>query len=108
MKKSYIVLTTIAIETVVLWGVSLFFEWGFIDTIFLGGIAIFGCVWLSQLYFNQNNNQFNGYTKGWTGQNSGGIKQFHFKMSPITLGLLIFAGISFFITIIMYYPYFLS
>lgn len=108
MKKGSVVLTTIAIEAIVLWLVSIFFEWVFIDTIFLGGIAIFGCVWLSQLYFNQTNNQFNGSMKGWTGQDSSGVKQFQFKMSPITLGIMLFAGISFFITIITYYPYFFS
>ncbi|TQR20474.1 hypothetical protein [Psychrobacillus vulpis] len=63
---------------------------------------------MSQLYFNQTNNQFNGTTRGWTGQNTGGIKQFQFKMSPITLGITLFAGISFLITIITYYPYFFS
>lgn len=108
MKKSSIVLITVAIETMVLWFVSHFLGWVFIDTIFLGGLAIFGSVWLFQLYSNKTTNEFNATTRGWTRQDSGGIKPFQFNMSPITLGFFIFLMGSFFIMILTYYPYFLN
>lgn len=108
MNKVYIVAVTVAIETLSLWLVSLFFGWSFIDTIFLGGLAIFGCVWLFQLNNNQTNNEYNAFAKGQNGLDNGGIMPFQFKMTPITLGLLAFIAVSFLVTVAKYYPYFLN
>lgn len=108
MKKVYIIAITVAIETISLWLVSLFLGWNFIDTLLLGGLAIFGCVWMFKLHTNQTNNEFNAGTKGWTGQETGVIKPFQFKISSISLGLLIFVAVSFLITSIKYYSYFIN
>lgn len=108
MKKSYVVLITIGIETIGLWLVSFLLDWVFIDTLFLGGLVIFGGVWLFQVNTSRKNNQINATTRGWTRQDVGEIKPFRFTMSPITLGLLLFVVISFFIAVLMYYPYFIS
>jgi len=108
LKRTKIIITTIAVETIILYLISLLFDWSFLEIIFLGGLAIFGCIWLFQLNMNQSNNQYNAHIKGWTGQNSGEIKPFQYKLSPVSLGLLIFLVGSFFITLIKYYPYFIN
>lgn len=108
MKRTKIIIATIAAETVLLYLISLLFGWSFLEIIFLGGLAIFGCIWLFQLNINQSNNQYNAHIKGWTGQTSGEIKPFQYKLSPVFLGLLIFLVGSFLITLIKYYPYFIN
>jgi len=108
MDKVYIIAVTVVIETILIWLVSLFFGWSFIDTIFLGGLAIFGCVWLFLLNNNQINNEYNAVTKGQNGQVTGVIKPFQFKMTPITLGLLLFLVVSFLVTVVKYYPYLMN
>jgi len=105
-EKVNIIVVTVAFETVILWLVTLFFGWSLIETLFLGGLAIFGVVWLFQLNVNQTNNEYNATAKGFTGKESGVIKPFQFSLSPITLGLLLFLMVSFLITVITYYPYF--
>lgn len=106
MDKVFIIAVTVAIETISLWLVSIFFSWSFIDTIFLGGLAIFGCVWLFQLNSNQTNNEYNAVAKGQNGQETGVIKPFQFKMTPISLGLLLFLVVSFLVTIVKYHSSF--
>ena len=108
MKRTKIIFATIAGETILLYLISLLFGWSFLEIIFLGGLAIFGCIWLFKLNINQSNNQYNAHIKGWTGQNSGVIKPFQYKISPVSQGLLIFLVGSFLITLIKYYPYFIN
>lgn len=48
MNKVYIIAVTVAIETLSLWLVSLFFGWSFIDTIFFRGTCyIWVCLVIS-------------------------------------------------------------
>ncbi|MBO9128095.1 hypothetical protein [Bacillus sp. 165] len=108
MKKMGMVLLTIAMEAVLLWVVSMVFGWKFMDTVFLGGLVIFGVIWLFNLAVNQSNNVNNAVVKGWTGQDAGEIKKFELKMSPFILGLVLFIVISFAATIIHYSSYFFS
>lgn len=108
MKRTKIIIATIAAETILLYLISLIFGWSFLEIIFLGGLAMFGFIWLYELNINQSNNQYNAHIKGWTGQNSGVIKPFHYKISPVSLGLIIFLVGSFLITLIKYYPYFIN
>ncbi|WP_421385213.1 hypothetical protein ACOJQI_10760 [Bacillus salacetis] len=106
MKKALIVILTILIEAGLLWLVSIFFGWNFMDVIFIGGLLIFGGIWLYLLFTNQNNNGFNASVKGWTGQDAGEVKIFRFKVSPVILGIILFMGISFGMTIFYYSAYF--
>ncbi|WP_273851912.1 hypothetical protein [Guptibacillus spartinae] len=105
MRKGYLVLLTIVTELIFLFIVSTFINLSFIDTLFIGGIGIFGVVWLFSFSMTQQNNVFNTSLKGVTGQDAGGIKVFRFKINPITLGLLIFCISSFVITMIYYSSY---
>ncbi|ALX48456.1 hypothetical protein [Lentibacillus amyloliquefaciens] len=107
MKKFYIVLMTIVVEALLLWGVSRILGWKLIDIIFLGGILIFGIKWLFSLYIHQENNEFNAYVKGDTGQDAGGVRPFEFNMTAIDAGLLLFIAGSFLITFGTYYSYFI-
>ena len=108
MRKSYIVLLTIATELIALFIISKLITLNFIDTLFLGGLGLFGVVWLFSFSMTQQNNVFNASMKGITGQKTGGIKVFRFNINPITLGLLIFCISSFIITMIYYSSYFIG
>ena len=108
MRKGYIVLLTIATELIALFIISKLITLNFIDTLFLGGIGLFGVVWLFSFSMTQQNNVFNASMKGITGQKTGGIKVFRFNINPITLGLLIFCISSFIITMIYYSSYFIG
>ncbi|MFZ3579884.1 hypothetical protein [Virgibacillus sp. DJP39] len=57
------------------------------------------------LSVNQSNNSFNGYEKGWTGQDAGGVKQFHVNFSPVMIGMVVFVIISLVVTVIYYAEY---
>lgn len=105
MKNIYIILATLTIETVIIWFVSLLLQWKFVDTLFLGGLLLFGIVYLLRLYIHQTNATFNANIAGWTWVEAG-IGPFHFRVSPIILGLILFIVISFFVTLITYYSYF--
>lgn len=107
MKKGYVVLLTVSIEAILLSLASVIIGWALIDTLFLGSLVIFGSVWLFQLYTNQTTNELNAHIKGWNRLDNDGLKPFRFKISPITLGLLLFTLVSFFIAILSYYPYFI-
>lgn len=106
MKKSAWVALVIVMEAVALWIVSLVFTWNVMDVLFLGSLAIFAIVWLTSLWTNQANNAYNGEVKGWTGQNAGGVKQFHVRFSPIMIGMVMSVIISLIATVVYYAEYF--
>jgi len=108
LKNTIIVLITILLETLFLWVVSILINWKFIDVMFIGGLVIFGVIWLFQFNSTQTQNILNASEKGWKGQKTGEIRPFEFKFTPVKLGLLIFAVISFFITMTTYSSYFAS
>ena len=106
--KWHVVIITAVIESLVLWLISFLLKLDFMEIAFLGGLAIFGFVWLFQLNSNRFNNEYNASVKGWNREDIGGVKPFQFRMSSTTLGLLLFTFISFVLTVIEYYPYFIN
>ncbi|WP_025786145.1 hypothetical protein [Sporosarcina sp. D27] len=107
MKKVLVVILTMLIETVLLWAVSIFIGWDFMETIFLGGLLIFAIPWLYLFFSNHEQNVYNANVKGMTGADIGGVKLFQFRFSPIIIGLVLFMIISLFLTIYYYYDYFI-
>lgn len=107
LKRIYAVVITIAIEAVSLWIISYFLHWALIDTLFLGGLAVFGIVWLYSFYTNQLRNESNANARAWSRQDTGAIRPFRFKMSAVSVGLMLFTLGSFVATIFAYYPYFI-
>lgn len=106
MKKLWLVILVMIVETVALWIVSVLLNWNLMDVLFLGGLALFAVVWLVLLAINQSNNVYNSNEKGWTGQNIGGVKQFHVNFSPVMVGMVGFILISLIVTLIYYAEYF--
>lgn len=105
MKNIYIILATLTVETVIIWFASFLLRWKFVDTIFLGSLLLLGIVYLIRLYIHQTNTAFNANIAGWTWEEAG-IGPFHFRVSPVILGLILYIVISFFITLLTYYSYF--
>ncbi|CEG23419.1 hypothetical protein BN1080_02395 [Planococcus massiliensis] len=108
MKILVIIITTAAVETAVLWAISLFFDWHFIDIMLLGGLLIFGAIWLLQLYSNQTNNHYHAFSRIDNRQETPQAVPFYFKISPLIYGLLLFNLMSFVITVVKFYPYFID
>jgi hypothetical protein len=106
MKKGTIVLLTMFVEAGLLWVVSSLFGWDLMEILFLGGLLIFGLIWLYLLFSNQSNNGFNAGVRGWTGQDAGEIKLFKFQVSPVMLGIVLFMLLSFALTLFYYSSYF--
>ncbi|MGE6488648.1 hypothetical protein [Paenisporosarcina sp. NPDC076898] len=106
MKKGYIVLITLVMESFLLWLFSILLGWTFIDTIFLGGLLILGGAWFYHFNITPRNSEYDVSLENKNTQNAEAIKPFLFIMSPITWGLSIFAVGSSFITIIKYYPFY--
>jgi hypothetical protein len=107
MKKISIVLLTMLVEGGLIWGISKFFGLDFMEILFLGGLIIFGGIWLFLFYTNQIHNEMNVSTKGFTGQDVGGIKLFKFRLSPVSLGIVLFMLLSFCLTVFYYSEYFI-
>ncbi|KUP08460.1 hypothetical protein Q73_05985 [Bacillus coahuilensis m2-6] len=77
------------------------------EILFLGETWIFGLLWIFVYYTTHIHNQMNVGTKGWTGQDEGGIKRFQFRLSPLILEITLFIILSFGITEIHYTEYFI-
>ncbi|MYL34964.1 hypothetical protein GLW05_15375 [Pontibacillus yanchengensis] len=103
-----IVVSTIMIEALFLGLLSYLMGWKFIDTAFVGGLALFGVNWLSSFSESQSSNVLNATVKGWTGLDAGGIKLFRFTLSPIRVGLLLFMLIAIIGTFTFYSSYILG
>lgn len=108
MKKAVIVILTMAIELGLVWALSILINWNLMEFLFLGSLLLIAVPWLF-LYFNtQNQNMFNASVKGITGQEAGGVKLFHFRFSPIILGMVLFMFLSLCLTVIYYFEYFVE
>ncbi|MED1116226.1 hypothetical protein [Bacillus paramycoides] len=92
---------TIVVELALIYLFSKMVSWSFMETFFLGSIALFGAIWLIALNINQNANI--DYTIYKTGK----VKPFQMTWSPYTIGTASLTAFSFIITIIYYLPYFL-
>lgn len=107
MKKIVIVILTMLIETGLLWAISILINWELMEFLFLGSILLFAIPWLF-LYFNtQNQNAYNVSAKRMTGQDTGGVKLFRFRFSPIMTGIVLYMVLSLCLTIFYYYEYFI-
>ncbi|MFZ3590664.1 hypothetical protein ACOI1C_15780 [Bacillus sp. DJP31] len=107
--KVLIVLGTVIVEAVLIYVISLLLGWNPIDMALLGGLALFGLVWMLQMNSVQQGNHETGYIKGTTGIDAGGeIKVFRFKLNPIILGMILFIVISAVATFIYYKDYFIG
>jgi len=102
MKKIYLILLTLSIETIFLWGVSILLGWSFINTIFLGGITFLGIAWFYTFFITPRTMNYDTSKKDWIKQDTDIMKSFQFLVSPITLGLLLFGIVSFLINIFVY------
>jgi len=107
MKNLNLMIATLICETGIIKIVSLLLGWKFIDTIFLGGLLLFGAVYLYRLIIHQENTFFNAHIEGWTWQEKG-ISPFQLRISPIIFGMIIFVVISFIITLVAYWKYFFN
>ncbi|MDP5274969.1 hypothetical protein [Chengkuizengella axinellae] len=108
MKKTMIVMLTMLIEFALLWGVSFTLGWALIDIIFLGGLAIFGVIWLTKVSGNLGKQAVNAEVRGWNGLKieDEGVDINKFNLSPVLLGVILFLIISLIITIVHYWSYF--
>ncbi|WP_020061588.1 hypothetical protein [Bacillus sp. 123MFChir2] len=97
---------TIIIEVAIIFLFAKFVNWTFMESFFLGSLAIFGLTWLFLLNMNRNANIDRTITKNLSGVNSGEITPFQIRMNPYMTGTLLLLTISFIITVIYYLPYF--
>lgn len=95
------------IETCLLWAISIFIQWDFMEFFFLGGVLVFTILWLFLYFNNHNQNIYNARMKGMTGEVTERVKLFRFRLSPITIGLVLYMVLSFCLTIYYYYDYFI-
>lgn len=102
-----IVLLTIAIEALLMWGVSYWMDWSYIDVSSLGGLLIFMVAWLIKFNSYHVTNAANAYARVWAITEDEKLP-FSFKMSPLRIGMLVYAVASFGIAFIVYLPYFLD
>lgn len=103
LKKGFIVLFTLVIEALVIWLLSIILNWTFIDTVFLGGLFIFGGAWFYHFVISPKSNEYDATVEYKNVQDMESLKPFLFIKSPITWGLSLFLIGSFIITIIEYY-----
>ncbi|ENQ3081003.1 hypothetical protein [Bacillus multifaciens] len=97
---------TLIIEVAIIFLFAKFVNWTFMESFFLGSLAIFGLTWLFLLNMNRNANIDRTITKNLSGVNSGEITPFQIRMNPYMTGTLLLLTISFIITVIYYLPYF--
>lgn len=99
-------LLILIIEVAIIFLFAKFVNWTFMESFFLGSLAIFGLTWLFLLNMNRNANIDRTITKNLSGVNSGEITPFQIRMNPYMTGTLLLLTISFIITVIYYLPYF--
>lgn len=97
---------TISVEVAAIFLFAKFVDWPFIESFFLGSLAIFSIIWLLLLNMNRNANMDRAITKSFTGLNTGEITPFQIRMNPYMAGTLLLLIISFITTVIYYVPYF--
>jgi hypothetical protein len=102
-----VVVGTILVEALILWGISALLGWSFIDISFLGGLTVFGIMWITQMNNVQSNNLDNAIIKGMTGQEVGSLQVFNIKLTPVLVGMIIYILISGIATFVYYKEYFL-
>ncbi|MFC4410713.1 hypothetical protein ACFOZY_09835 [Chungangia koreensis] len=109
MKKQSVILClgVIVFEAIVFFGVSTYFGWSYVDISALGGISLFGLVYLIKYNSYQVTNIDNAYERAWASTAEERLP-FSFKLDPVRTGMLLYAAVSFVIAIIVYFPYFID
>ncbi|HDX9580198.1 TPA: hypothetical protein ROX88_003823 [Bacillus pseudomycoides] len=98
---------TLFVEVAIIFLFAKLVNWTFMESLFLGSLAIFGLTWLFLLNMNRNANMDRAITKSMTGVNTGEeITPFQIRMNPYMIGTLLLLTISFIVTVIHYLPYF--
>lgn len=100
------IILTISVEIAAIFLFAKFVGWSFIESFFLGSLAIFSITWLLLLNMNRNANMERAITKSWTGVDTGEVTPFQVRMNPYMIGTLLLLTISLIITVIYYIPYF--
>ncbi|PES35164.1 hypothetical protein [Bacillus thuringiensis] len=98
---------TVVVELALIYLFSLLVGWSFIETFFLGSLAIFAIMWLIIMSNHRNNITDHVISKTLTGVETGEIKPFQIVLTPSIMGTLSLVLVSFIITAIYYIPYFL-
>ncbi|MDM5189918.1 hypothetical protein QUF99_22100 [Bacillus sp. DX4.1] len=98
---------TIGLELTGIYFFSKIVGWSFMETFFLGSLAIFAVIWLTKLNINRNANMDHALNKGLTGVNTGEIRAFQVTLNPYISGTIILLLISLITSIIYYLPYFM-
>ena len=98
---------TVVVELALIYLFSLLVGWSFIETFFLGSLAIFAITWLIIMSNHRNNITDHAISKTLTGVETGEIKPFQIVLTPYIMGTLSLVLVSFVITTIYYLPYFL-
>ncbi|MGF9963111.1 hypothetical protein [Bacillus rhizoplanae] len=104
--KVFKIIITISVEIVAIFLFAKLIDWPFIESFFLGSLAIFSITWLLLLNMNRNANMERAITKSWTGVDTGEVTPFQVRMNPYMIGTLLLLTISLIITVIYYIPYF--
>jgi len=102
-----IVLLTVAVEFLLVWGVCFYMDWSYIDVSSIGGIAIFGLDYLTKFNSYQVINTDNP-TERVFATTVNERQPFSFKMNPVRTGMLLYATVSFGIAVMAYLPYFID
>lgn len=95
---------TIVVELAIIYLFSKFVGWSFMESFFLGSLAI---TWLIIMSNFRNNNMDHAMNKTFTGVETGEIRPFQIVLTPYIMGTLSLVTVSFVITAIYYLPYFL-
>ncbi|TXR68063.1 hypothetical protein DM800_08705 [Bacillus sp. AY18-3] len=94
---------TVVVELALIYLFSKLVGWSFMETFFLGSLAIFAIMWLIIMNTHRNNITDHAISKTLTGE----IKPFQIVFTPYMAGTLSLVLVSFIITAIYYLPYFL-
>ena len=97
---------TVVVELALIYLFSLLVGWSFIETFFLGSLAIFAIMWLIIMSNHRNNITDHAISKTLTGVETGEIKPFQIVLTPSIMGTLSLVLVSFIVTAIYYLPYF--
>ncbi|MGE7631479.1 hypothetical protein ACQKMZ_03785 [Bacillus paramycoides] len=98
---------TIVVDLALIYLFSKMVGWSFMETFFLGSLAIFAIAWLIIMSNHRNNITDHVVSKTLTGVETGEIKPFQIVVTPYIAGTLSLVLVSFVITAIYYLPYFL-
>ncbi|KFN01981.1 hypothetical protein D0U04_08985 [Bacillus clarus] len=97
---------TIILELAGIYLFSKMVGWSFMESFFLGSLAIFAIIWLIIMSIYRNNNMDHAVNKNLTGVETGEIRPFQIVFTPYIAGTLSLVVISLIISIVYYLPYF--